>query len=85
MSQTTPIDRETASKLNPLIEIFTEDTLSQCSRMVQSIGYLLSQIDSQSEEAELYFGNLYLLCNPISAALNYEIKNPCFTKKGESL
>lgn len=75
MSKTTP-DRETASRLNPLIsELFTEDTLDQCSRMVQTLGYLLSQIDTPPEGTEPHFGNLYLLFNPIAAALFYESEN----------
>lgn len=70
------IDRETAQNLNPLIGLFTEDTLDQCSRMVQDLGYLLSQIDNPPEGTEPSFGNLYLLFNPIAAALEYEAANP---------
>jgi len=70
------IDRETASNLNPLIGIFTEDTLDQCSRMVMNLGYLLSAIDNPPEGTEPQFGNLYLLFNPIAAALKYETENP---------
>lgn len=72
----TTIDRETASNLNPLIGIFTEDTLDQCSRMVMNLGYLLSSIDNPPEGTETQFGNLYLLFNPIAAALEYESANP---------
>ena len=72
----TPIDRKTASNLNPLIGIFTEDTLDQCSRMVMNLGYLLSAIDNPPEGTEPHFGNLYLLFNPIAAALEYEAANP---------
>lgn len=82
----TTIDRETASNLNPLIDIFTEDTLGQCSRMIQTLGYLLSQIDTPPEGIEPHFDNLYLLFNPIVSALKYETANPhhCNSGKGTS-
>lgn len=76
----TIIDRETASTINPLISsLWTEDTLDQCSRMVRHLGYLLSQIDNPPEGTEPHFGNLYLLCLPIAAALDYEAANPLMT------
>lgn len=79
----TIIDRETASNLNPLIDIFTEGTLSQCSRMIQAIGYLLSQIDTPPEGTEPHFDNLYLLFNPIVSALKYETANPHHCNSGK--
>lgn len=73
----TPIDRETAASLNPLIgSLFTEDTLDQCSRMVRDLGCFLSAIDNASDGQEAHLGSLYLICDPIAAALKYEIGNP---------
>lgn len=76
----TPIDRETASRINPLIsELFTEDTLDQCARLVRDLGYFLSQVDNPPEGTEPRFGNLYLITSPIAAALDYEVANPHLT------
>jgi len=70
------IDRAAASTINPLIGSFTEDSLSNLSRMVDDLGYLLSQVDNPPDGTEPSFGSLYLLCGTISAALKYESENP---------
>ncbi|MBL8398462.1 MAG: hypothetical protein JNL84_10030 [Candidatus Accumulibacter sp.] len=74
--ESAPIGRAAASTINPLIGSFTEDSLSNLSRMVCDLGYLLSQVDNPPEGTEPCFGSLYLLCGVISAALDYERKNP---------
>lgn len=76
MSKTTPVDRETASKINPLISnLWTEDTLHSLSGMVLTLGYLLSQVDSPPEGTEPCFGSLWMLCGPIASALEWETDN----------
>jgi hypothetical protein len=74
-----PVDRDTASKINPLIStINTPDSLEVMSRMVSCMGFLLSQIDNPAEGTVPEFGNLYLLFETISAALDYESDHPKF-------
>lgn len=46
--------------------------------MVSSMGYLLSQIETPPEGCTLHFDNLYLFCNVIATALQYESDNPHF-------
>lgn len=76
MSKTTSVDRETASKINPLISnLWTEDTLHSLSGMVLTLGYLLSQVDSPPEGTEPSFGSLWMLCGPIASALEWETDN----------
>ena len=71
------IDRATAARLNPLIgQVFTQDTLLQVSAIVSDIGYLLSAIAQPNTTTEPEFRSLYLFCNVISSALDYEISNP---------
>lgn len=75
MSTATP-DRETASRLNPLIsELFTEDTIDQCARLVRDLGFFISQIEDPEGNHAPRFGNLYLITQPIAAALFYESEN----------
>ena len=75
-----PVDRATAARLNPLIgHLFTEDTLCQVSAIVSDIGYLLSAIAQPNTTAEPEFRSLYLFCNVIRSALDYEISNPRLT------
>lgn len=80
-----PIGRAAASTINPLIGSFTEDSLSNLSRMVDDLGYLLSQVDSPPDGSEPRFGSLYLFCGAISAALKYESKNPHLAAVGKAL
>ncbi len=76
MSINTPIDRKTASRLNPLIsELFTEDTLDQCARLVRDLGFFISLAECPEGNAEPRFGSLYLITQPIAAALFYESEN----------
>lgn len=76
MSKSTPIDRETASRINPLIsELFTEDTLDQCARLVRDLGYFLSQVESPDGDTKPRFGSVYMITLPIAAALLYETEN----------
>lgn len=74
-----PIGRAVASAINPLIGSFTEDSLDNLSRMVNDLGYLLSQVDNPPGGSEPSFGGLYLLCGTISVALKYESENPHLT------
>lgn len=71
-----PIGRAAASTINPLIGSFTEDSLSNPSRMVNDLGYLLSQVENPPDSSEPSFGGLSLFCSTISAALKYESENP---------
>jgi hypothetical protein len=71
-----PIGRAVASTINPLIGSFTEDSLSNLSRMVDDLGYLLAQVESPQAGVDPRFGSLYLFCGAISAALKYESENP---------
>ena len=84
MKQPTPIDRNTANLINPLIgSVCTEDTLYAVQSMVSSMGYLLSIVENPPPGTEPTFGEIYHFFNVISSALDYEIENlrPC----GESL
>lgn len=77
MTTTVPVDRATASTLNPLVSsINTSASLEVLSRMVSCLGFLLSQIDQADEGRCPEFGNLYLLFETIAAALAYESDNP---------
>ena len=80
-----PIGRAVASTINPLIGSFTEDSLSNLSRMVDDLGYLLSQVENPPDGSEPSFGSLYLLCGTISAALKYEIENPHLAAVGKEV
>ena len=67
------VDRETANRLNPLIGAgMIEDTLDGCARVIDDLGYLLSAIAHPEKGAEPSFGDLFLVCNVVSAALKYE-------------
>ncbi len=79
------VDRAAASAINPLVGIFTQDTLDNLSRVVSDLGYLLSQIDSPPDGSEPRFGSLYLLCGTISAALKYESENPHLAVVGKEV
>jgi hypothetical protein len=81
MTQATTIDRATASRINPLISQFTtEDTLIHVSRLVVDIAYFLSLIEPH-EDSGPHLGTMYLVFEPIAAALNYEIDNPKLARK----
>jgi hypothetical protein len=74
--ESAPIGRAAASTINPLIGSFTEDSLGNLSRMVDDLGYLLSQVENSPDGSEPPFGSLYLFCGAITAALKYESENP---------
>ncbi len=62
------VDRVTANQLNPLISYFcAKDTLQGIAELINESGSLLS-----TEEKELNFGRLHLVCGAIAAALAYE-------------
>jgi hypothetical protein len=76
-AQALPVDRETASSLNPLIgTLFTEDTLRQVSSIVSDMGYLLSVVANPPDRTDPEFRSLYLFCNVIASAIDYELSNP---------
>lgn len=80
-----PVDRDTASKLNPLVSsISTRDTLDQVSSMLGDFGYLLSQIAFPREGTNPELGHLYLLCETFSAAISYEAEQVYRMKAGPS-
>jgi hypothetical protein len=65
------IDRETATKLNPLISgMGYRDTLSMLSSLVTDLGYFVAISDG--ENTETHFGNMHLICGVIAAALDFE-------------
>jgi len=69
------VDRATANRINPIIgAAMMADTLDGCARVIDDLGYLLSAIARPKEGAEPSFGDLFLVCNVISAALKYESK-----------
>ena len=71
-----PVDRKVAHSLNPLIGIiFTEDTLLQVSSVISDMGFMLSSVAKPSEGYEPQFRSLYLFCDVIAAALDYEVSN----------
>jgi hypothetical protein len=70
MSNATPVDREAASKINPLISnLWTEDTLDAAAATVFELGYLATG------QRDLAVGNLYHLFSAIAAALTWERDN----------
>lgn len=69
MPESTPVDRATAHRLNPLISnLWTEDTLHNAASVVYELGFLLS-------ETELARGHLCLVFDAIAAALLWEGDN----------
>lgn len=50
MSETTPVDRATAARINPLIDsIWTEGTLSNVASVVYEIGFMVSETQLAKE------------------------------------
>lgn len=69
MSKTTPVDRETASKINPLIDnCWTEGTLSNVASVVYEIGFMVA-------ETELAKENTFHVFEVAAAALRWEQDN----------
>lgn len=63
------VDRETASRINPLISsLWTEDTLHSMSSVVLELGYLISASDGAPE-------HLFRVFETVAAALAWETDN----------
>lgn len=70
MSKTTPVDRETASSLNPFIGTFsTEDSLEAISGTLTELGCLLTSADSPEP------ANLWWIFQSMACALSWESRN----------
>lgn len=70
MITTTPVDRDTASRINPLIStLWTEETLDNAAFTVFELGYLATG------QNDLATDNLYHLFAAIAAALRWEREN----------
>jgi len=80
--ESSPNGRAAASTINPLIGVFTDDTLDNVCCAVSDIGYVLPQVDNPPDGSELRFGSLHLFCGVISAALKYERNNPSLSAAG---
>lgn len=74
MSEST-IDRETASRINPLISpLWTEDTLDRAASVVSEIGYLVAEADTPPK-------HMFAIFDAISAALEWESENVSSAKQ----
>lgn len=63
------VDRETASRINPLISsLWTEDTLHSMAAVVYELGYMIT-------ETELAHDNMFHVFGAIAAALEWEVDN----------
>lgn len=70
MSKTTPVDRETASSLNPFIGTHsTEDSLEAVAATLTELGCLLTSADSPEP------ANLWWLFATMASALAWESEN----------
>jgi len=62
--------RDIASRLNPIISpVGKNDTISQCSQLVQALGLFLSTTESDGSRS-----SAHLLTGTIAAALNFELE-----------
>lgn len=69
MCNTTHVDRETASKINPLIDnCWTEGTLDAVASVVYEVGFMVA-------ETELSKGRTFHVFEVCSAALQWEREN----------
>jgi hypothetical protein len=69
MCEKPTIDRETASRINPLISgLWTEDTLDTAAAVVYELGYIVTS-------TELAIENLYHVFGAVAAALAWEREN----------
>lgn len=63
------VDRETASRINPLISTtWTEDTLHSTAAVVYELGYMIT-------DTELAHDNVFHVFGAIAAALEWESAN----------
>lgn len=67
------IDRDTASKFNPLIGINAGETMERCERAVSDIGYVISGADEIGLNVDTQ--NMFRLFEVACIALRYEIKS----------
>ena len=65
------IDRDTASKFNPLIGICLKETLQRCERISSDLGYVVSGANQVGVEMDM--SEWYLMSQVVSAALHFEI------------
>lgn len=69
MSTATPVDRETASRLNPLISnLWTADTLDTVAVAIDELGHIVS-------DTELSIKYVFVLFSAAAAALAWERDN----------
>lgn len=69
----TPVTREVAATINPLINSFCQtDTLQSCASVVTDLGYMLYSLNHLADGHEAELGEIYLFCNVIAAALKFE-------------
>jgi len=65
------IDRDTASKLNPLIAPDGIETLERCQAMISDLGYLISGATILDQPLDM--GSWYQMFMTISAGLEFEL------------
>lgn len=69
MPETTPVDRATAARINPLISsLWTEDTLANVAAVVYEVGFMVA-------ETELAKENTFHVFEVAAAALWWEGEN----------
>lgn len=65
--------RKDAHRINPLIsDINKADSLEMMAAIVRDMGYMLSQANDEDAKSPVTFGNMYLFCNVLAAALEFE-------------
>lgn len=65
----TTATRDIASRLNPIISpVGSNDTISQCAHLVESLGAFLSTSDADDSRC-----HVHLLTGTIAAALHFEL------------
>lgn len=66
------LDREDASKLNPLIGMCETETFERCRVIVRDLGYIMSAADSLAMPPDM--SNWYQMFETVSAAMAWEIE-----------
>jgi ABC-type nitrate/sulfonate/bicarbonate transport system ATPase subunit len=76
----TPLDRQTAHRINPFISAFwTEETLESLALVTHDLGYIIAAKEQQPDMISMK--QMYLMMGTIAAALEYEAHNPCMQNR----
>lgn len=73
LASTPILDRNTASKFNPMIGIHAKETLDHCARAVNDLGYVVSGADEMGLDFDK--SNLFRLFETVTIAMRYELSS----------